>query len=249
MSDRAMNRDLAWPDCYNARDLGGLPAAGGRTTAWRSVIRSDILSRLTADGRQALLEYGVRTIIDLRAAHEAAAEPSLDPVWAGGRLTCLNRPLEHYYPHVGRLIVAARSRAEVYAIILDHYPDAVAGALRAVAGAEPGGVVIHCHGGRDRTGMASALLLRLAGVPAEVVIADYAASQERLRPLFEQIEAEKGPPPADAGFWQRPTATAEMMAQMLAHLDGRYGGVEGYLKAAGLTDSDVVRLRMRLVTD
>jgi hypothetical protein len=59
-------RHLTWEGCYNTRDLGGLPTVDGGETDWQAVIRSDILSRLTAQGRRALLDYhgigsGVRT--------------------------------------------------------------------------------------------------------------------------------------------------------------------------------------------
>ena len=83
------------------------------------------------------------------------------------------------------MIQKAKSRGEVYCIILDHYPDAVAEILRAIVNAPPGGIVIHCHAGKDRTGMVSALLLKLVGVPAELIAADYAESQERDDPGAE----------------------------------------------------------------
>ena len=67
-------RQLAWEACYNARDLGGLPTVDGGYTRWQAVIRTDLLSRLTAQGKRALLDYGVRTIIDLRGPKEVQDE-------------------------------------------------------------------------------------------------------------------------------------------------------------------------------
>ena len=140
-------RHLAWDGCYNARDLGGLPTVDGSETRWQVVIRSDLLSRLTEQGQRALLDYGVRTIIDLRAPQEAQAEPSaFTTATTDLRMpTYLNLPIEKYYPHVSALISKAETRAEVYCIILDHYPDAVVVIMQAIANAQPGGVVIHCH--------------------------------------------------------------------------------------------------------
>lgn len=237
------DRHLSWPHCYNARDLGGLPTEDGKETCRRAVIRSDIANRLTQEGRQALIDYGVRTIIDLRSPQETAEEPSL---FAGdARLAYLNLPLVRGEPHAGILIEQAQTREEEYCIIVDYHADAVAAVMRAILGAEPGGILIHCHAGKDRTGIVVALLLRLAGVPAEVVAADYAQSQQRLWPLYEKIVEEAGGEDK-AGSWLKPTATEEMMAHMLAHLDTDYGGVAAYLSAAGLTAGEMARLKERL---
>jgi protein tyrosine/serine phosphatase len=238
-------RTLNWPACYNVRDLGGLPTATGRTTRWRSIIRADILSRLTEEGQQALFDYGVRTVIDLRGPHEVAEWPY---TLAGmpAELTYLNLPVEKYYPHVGQLISQAQSRAEVYCITADHYPDCIAAILRAIANAQPGGIVLHCHAGKDRTGVIAALLLSLAGVPAAEIAADYAESQVCLWPLYEQMVAEAGGEDK-VGFWTKPTATPEMMVAFLAHLASRYGGVYDYLRSTGLQEEELARVRERLV--
>ena len=76
MSNPQPLRQLAWDACYNARDLGGLPTIDGGQTCWQAVIRTDLLNRLTAPGQCALVDYGVRTIIDLRGPKEVAEEPS-----------------------------------------------------------------------------------------------------------------------------------------------------------------------------
>jgi hypothetical protein len=240
-------RHLDWEGCYNVRDLGGLTTLDGGETRWGAVIRSDLPGRLTAEGRGALLDYGVRTIIDLRPPWEAQEAPSafVEPTAGPEAPIYLNLPLEKYYPHVGALIQKAQTRAEAYCIVLDHYPDAVAEIMRAIANAPPGGVVLHCHSGTDRTGIVSALLLSLAGVSDETIASDYAASQIRLRPLYER-QATKAGDEEDLGFWSRPTATADMMHAMLAHVEGTYGGVRQYLEQAGLSSAEVRRLKSRL---
>jgi protein-tyrosine phosphatase len=253
MKEAVMNRTepkqrhLAWDGCYNTRDLGGLPTVDGSETRWQVVIRSDLLSRLTEQGQQALLDYGVRTIIDLRASQEAQAEPSAftTPTTDLRAPTYLNLPLEKYYPHVSALISKAETRAEVYCIILDYYPDAVVAVMQTIANAQPGGVVIHCHAGKDRTGIVVALLLSLAGVRSDAIAEDYAESQGRLWPLYEQQVAEAGGEAA-IGLWLKPTATLGMMHTMLAHLEAKYGGVRAYLKAGGMADAEIECLARRL---
>ncbi len=252
MTDSATDsatRTLNWPACYNVRDLGGLPTQDGRTTAWRAVVRSDIPARLTAEGRAALLAYGVRTIIDLREPDQVRAEPSIfmeqcdDPAMP----TYLNLPMETREPAVSALIGAAKHRAEVYQIVLDHYPQLIAKVLRAIGQARPGGILLHCHAGKDRTGIIVALLLGLVGVPQESIAADYAESQRCLWPLWEEIVAKVGGE-AQADFWLKPTATPDMMESLIEHLSHRYGGVESYLSAIGLTTVEVTQLRTRLLS-
>ena len=244
--EQTTDRHLAWENCYNTRDLGGLPTRTGKKTRWRSVIRSDILSRLTETGQQALYSYGVRTVIDLRAPKEASNEPSIALTNPDRHLDYMNLPIEKYYPHVGAMIRQAKSRGEVYCIILDHYPDAIAAVMRAVVNARPGGIVIHCRGGQDRTGIISALLLGLVDVPAEIITEDYAESQVRLWPLYEKFLAETVDK-STVGFWEKPTATADMMAHMLDHLDTRYGGIEKYLLSAGLAAEEMGKIKSRLL--
>ncbi|MCB0032784.1 MAG: tyrosine-protein phosphatase [Anaerolineales bacterium] len=151
-------------------------------------------------------------------------------------------------PHVRALIKQAQNRGEVYGLILDHYPENTQWAMHRLTTAVSGGVVMHCQSGKDRTGLMAALLLRLAGVPDEVIVADYALSQERLWPL-EGAEWERQNQIEGSSFWQRPTATAEVMEATLAHLDERYGGVRPYLLYTGLSEQEVDYLAGLLVDE
>jgi protein-tyrosine phosphatase len=237
-------RHLEWEGCYNIRELGGLPTQAGLLTRRQSVIRADLLGQLTPVGERALIAYGVRTIIDLRGPKELEEEPSI-ACGAENELAYLHLSLEKYDPAVSELIDKAATRSEIYCIILDHYPDSVAAIMRAVANAQPGGIVVHCHGGMDRTGIVSALLLALAGVPAEEIVDDYAQSQTRLWPLYEKLVVEAGGA-ENLGRWMKPLAKPEIMHAVLAHLAEQYGGAQAYLEAAGLSSAEIARIKERL---
>jgi protein-tyrosine phosphatase len=170
-------RDLDWPNCTNARDLGGLPTADGGTTRWGAVVRSDGLDRLTDHGWRALEAHGVRTIVDLRNDIERHAEPYTC------RLDVVHVAVEDDTDHEFVARWRPFSTPHYFAAALDRWPDRIAAAIGAVAAAPPGGVVVHCGAGRDRTGLVTMVLLALAGVAAEEIADDYELSTRRLPPL------------------------------------------------------------------
>jgi protein tyrosine/serine phosphatase len=131
-------------------------------------------------------------------------------------------------------------------VFLSHFDRNVAAAIRAVADAPEGGVVIHCAGGKDRTGLLTALLLHVAGVGIDEIAADYALSEERLRPRHEQWFAE-AESEAELERMKRMSQTpAASIKGVFEELERRYGSVEGYLRQAGLTDDELDRARLRL---
>ncbi len=160
-------RHLNWPHCYNARDLGGLPTQTGATTRFGAVVRSDMPTRLSEAGRKMLADYGIRTLVDLREPIEVTQEPSLfladDGTIDDAPKPYFNCPLETRLPHVSAQIHRAKDRADVYCIMLDNYAALFGHALRTIANARPG-VLVHCHAGKDRTGLVSAYYWDLRGL-------------------------------------------------------------------------------------
>ena len=238
-----VTRHLNWEPCWNTRDLGGLPTSDGRQTRWRAIIRSDHLDDLTPAGRQALLDYGVSAIVDLRWPAELAPGGPAFPGRAG-EPQYHSVPLDRHDPAADALLPVVQSRSEAYRILLDHYPHALAEALQAVADAPPGGVVIHCRGGVDRTAIVAAAVLRLAGVTDAAIAEDYALTIERRQPEYERTLAAKGE--AGLGFWDRQNTTGDQILATLAYVDGRYGSLQAFLRAAGLSDAAMARIRARL---
>jgi protein-tyrosine phosphatase len=245
------SRDLTWDGCLNVRDLGGHPTEDGQKTRFGSVVRADSVSQLTPGGWAALVDYGVRTVIDLRGDHEREEDPPRElPVEV--RHVPFMEANEEEWEEIGaelerldELPVVDATR-EAYLIFLERFKPNVGAAVRAVAEAPEGGVVVHCVGGKDRTGLLTALLLHLAGVPIEEIAADYALSEERLRPRhegwFEAAETD-----AERRRLERIAQTPpEVITGVFEELERRYGSVEAYLRSAGVSEQDIALCRSRL---
>jgi protein-tyrosine phosphatase len=245
IEQRERGRLLAWEGLANARDLGGYPAAGGRETRWGAVVRSDSLAALTDAGRAALAAYGVRAVVDLRLPDELARHPNPyatpgDHAIAYTNVSILD-PAAGFPPDTLTL-------ADNYLWSLDRFAGLVADAVSAVATAPEGGVLVHCAAGKDRTGLISALLLGLVGVADETIAADYALTAELLRPRDQEwLEHGPGERADREALAARFAPTAEVMLAVLDGLRSRYGGVEQYLAAAGVSPADLDRLRDRLL--
>ncbi|MBF9128317.1 tyrosine-protein phosphatase [Plantactinospora sp. S1510] len=233
-----IGRHLDWAGCLNIRDLGGLPTGDGRTTRWRAVVRADNLDRLTPDGWAALHAYGVRTVVDLREDDERSTSTERP---AG--IDVVHVPLDDsadtdfWYRCIDDEIDGTPL---YYRPFLDRKPERCVAAVAAVARAGPGVVVVHCGIGRDRTGLASLLLLALVGVTPDAIVADYALSGERLEPYFAEARAAHGDVIGDR-LARRGTTVPESLHAVLAGLDA-----EARLRAAGLAAEDLQALRARL---
>lgn len=211
---------LAWEGCLNVRDLGGLPTEDGRRTRLGAVVRSDNVRKLTDEGWRALAEHGVERIVDLRWPEELTQDPPRDDV------------SDHY--------------VFAYGDWLERYRDRFGTVFAAIAEAE-GPVVVHCMGGKDRTGVVSAVLLRLAGVGYVEIGEDYAVTSVNLEPSTSNwipaIADER-----ERARWEKLRNTpADAIVRVVRDLEARYGDVASYLRAAGLSPEQVERLRNRLV--
>lgn len=238
-------RHLPWDACLNVRDLGGFVTSDGRMTRWRSLIRSDNICRLTWHGRTALVRYGIRTVIDLRSEKELALEHDAfsRPELAG--VTYLNLPQlsdefwsrwhQSLSAYDGDLLTLETSRANLAAMV------------RAIAHAADGGVLIHCHAGKERTGLAAAILLALAGVDYETINADHVRSDRYLEPLYEAWVAQVEDPAVRERGTTRLHVAKDQMRRTLTTVQERFGGAERYLLDCGVERADLERVRDRML--
>ena len=141
------------------------------------LIRSANLSFLSPQGRAALLRAGISRILDLRNR----SERQIDPAPFASRPEYLNLPLLPYRDRAMNAASAtARSNADVYRTYLDHAGNQIASIFGAMHDAPPGLLLVHCHAGKDRTGLVAALAQDLCGLPREQIMAEYAESDEHL---------------------------------------------------------------------
>ena len=243
-------RHLPWPNCSNVRELGGYPIAGGGQVRWRALLRGDNLCRLTPEGCSTLVDYGVRTIIDVRSASELALarHPFRGRESRPDRPVYLNLPLLDEADVMGTEALSdLESPQQVNESILERYRGQIAAVVRGIAAAPPGAVLIHCHAGKDRTGLIIALVLALIGVPESVIADDYAASNIYLQPLYEEMLADASEDPVRRERLARNlVCQPETVFDTLRFLDNRYGGVRSYLASAGLTQRDIDQLHCRI---
>ena len=239
-------RELAWDGCINVRDLGGHPTRDGGETRYGAIVRADSVRLLNEAGWAALVDYGIRTVLDLRGDHEREEDPPADvsvDVVHVPFMEASDKEWEEIGPEIDAASAAApdvaTSTRDVYLIFLERFKANVAAAIRAVANAREGGIVVHCVGGKDRTGLLSAFLLDLAGVAPEDIAADYALSEERLRPRHEAWFAAADTEEELERLRRIAQTPAASMVGVFAELDRRYGSVEGYLRSAGLTDEEL----------
>jgi protein-tyrosine phosphatase len=243
------SRDLVWDGLLNVRDLGGHSTEDGGETRFDEIVRADTVRRLSDEGWRALLDYGIRTIVDLRTDGELQADPPAELPVTAVHVPFLEED-EEVFREVEEAAAAATGQAAstraVYLIFLERFRSNVAAAITAIAEAPAGGVVVHCMGGKDRTGLTTALLLRMSGVGIDDIAADYALSEERLRPRHDAWIAE-AETEAERERLRRIVATpAEAMVGVLEELERRYGTVEAYLRAGGAPADIGERVRARL---
>jgi protein-tyrosine phosphatase len=226
-------RHLLLDGTRNVRDVGGYPAAGGRRTRWRTLLRSDELTRIPPVTRDALEALGLRQVIDLRWPEELVTAPN---VFRGsGRVRYTSIPLlaDDPTPHAGL--------AGMYRHVLDARGTQLADVVRALLAEDGLPAVIGCAAGKDRTGVTIALLLDLAGVPRDVIVEDYAMSAAYFASAVAHIELDD---------WRSGSLVVdsppEFIESALAHLDERHGGARRLLHRHGLTDGELDRLVDRL---
>lgn len=198
-----MSRSLDVDGLVNARDLGGLRCADGTVTPRGVFFRSENVDWIRPAGWDELRALGVRTVVDLRQPGERARDVQARPAWLNTVAVDLDglENAEFWKDYWDNGLVGT---ALYFIPHLMAMPNRAGCVLSALARAPAGGVLFHCMGGRDRTGLISLLLLAAADVETEEIVSDYmetvrlgavraaAADRNNAEPMIEQLCATRG---------------------------------------------------------
>ena len=232
----------------NFRDLGGYPVARGSRVRSGRVFRSDGLHRLVKADIEKLEALDIEKVFDLRSDLELAGDGIGEFERRRGRhvhLPLIDVTLD---PFDGSIDWAQMDLQQRYLEMLRKGGHAIRVIFEAAADPRAGPLVFHCSGGKDRTGVVSALLLRALGVSDDDVVADYAASQGYLASFIERYRdllIERGIDPEAVDYLT--SSPPERMRHTLAELDRLWGSTERYLGSVGVSAAVLEGLEARLL--
>ncbi|GHC95611.1 tyrosine-protein phosphatase [Novosphingobium pokkalii] len=239
----------------NFRDLGGYPAADGKTVRWGLIYRAGATPLLTPADVAQVRGLGLATMVDLRSDEERR----LAPTRLAGQVH------QDAVPYSMMALFAGAQGGKMPSnggALYRQFPTLLAPQVRLVFDrlkAQAGPIEYNCSAGQDRTGFMTALILAALGTPRAVILRDYDLSTALRRPEWEmpKIDAAKASDPVAkmfAGYQANPAMARPQplhdpdgrpfLASAMDEIDARYGSVEGYLeKVAGVTAADIAMLR------
>ena len=243
------DRWLQFEGVDNVRDAGGLPLRDGGRTRFGELFRSANLRHVTdVDVAHLVDVVGLRLVIDLRTAREIDRDGPTLVAGAGVDTVALS-----FLPEDGEALPETGDDSDPllrsYLGYLVDRTENVVQAVRLLGGPDVGPTLVHCAAGKDRTGVLLALVLDAVGVEREAVIADYALSAEHVEAMFRRWTTAFNREMPDDLTPHLPRA--EVIATVLARLDDQHGsggrdGAAGWLRANGLDEASLDRLRARL---
>ncbi len=251
MVNSQFRRCMQWGNCYNVREIGGYRTQLGGHTRWRAFIRADNLGRLTPEGKDALVSYGVETIIDLRDRREVEISPTIEIASSNNptSLTIINLPLMEMDSESGTgNFYHLTSIEELYLWMLGSFQSNIARIMKGIADSKDGTVAFYCHSGKDRTGLIAAMLLDVVHVPGSIIAEDYALSSRLLEPARETLFADFALTPERReklkSFMGSPPGA---ILAALHYINSTYGSVVDYLLSGGVTTDDLYRIKSRFL--
>lgn len=232
----------------NFRDIGGYRTRGGRAVKWRRIFRSDAHHPMKPeDIAFAADELKIRTIIDLRSNDELAK-------YGKSPLT-EKQAAYHHLPFLTSAMLVNQNDPRVTGDVAKHYAhmmvgaaDKIAAAVTTLADDENHPAVIHCMGGKDRTGILTAVVLGVLDVNEEEIISDYALTEVYLGDFLQRLKGTPGYEKTAERFSPTMfTAKPETMERLLQWVKAKYRDMGGYLRSIGVPDETVARLRQFLL--
>jgi protein-tyrosine phosphatase len=234
----------------NFRDAGGYKTKEGKTVITGRVFRSADISKLTDTDLQLMAGKHIRTVIDFRGVKESAAAPdkllpatdyilcsagsdSLPDMKQIAMLVKQGGFLEKFYGDASLPYYGARYRPFFQKLLTL---------------SDTASLLYHCTGGRDRTGMASALLLYALNVPQQTIEADFVASNVYLAPMHQKMykSMAQGTQLDTATVRKEMELRPELLHIFFSAITRKYGSVEKFMEQElGLGKKELALLRKK----
>lgn len=250
------SRRLNFSGASNFRDLGGYETVDGRKVRWELLFRSDSLHRLSVSDLRYLSALTLDRIIDFRAEHEKKEQPDQLPMEMAGRVVeipILDSSTKIWHDSREELVKNLKSidpaqyMLKTNIELATRFSPEIRRFIGELISANGQPVLFHCAAGKDRTGFAAAILLRILGVPHEIVLQDYLLTNRYFLPRHQRglvlLRLWKGRAAAAAvsGFME---ARPEYLTAAFGAIYREFGSFEEYVfKSLDLTMHDTERLR------
>jgi len=239
-------RRIELEGAVNFRDLGGYPAEGGRTTRWRTIYRSDSLADLTSSDLSGFQQLGINTLCDFRLSEESERKPNRLPHGHGINVVPLRFIPEGALDMLSAINSGQYGPADVEREVLIHYKKFVNDhgseyrrVFELILSKESLPLLMHCTSGKDRTGFAAAAVLLAVGVPREIIVRDYAMTNDYRRDVGHLFSNTVSKPTIDT----LTSANPRYIEAALEEIDVRFGSAEAWLESLGVSPSRRARLR------
>ena len=257
MNSASEKRHIPLDGTPNFRDLGGYETAEGQTVKWRKIFRSGTLAELSDEDHRLIETLAIRKIYDLRTDDERATYPSRLPSSGLAVVTLAihgrdvvrgeDFDLEAYLRSLTADEFVKGIKESYHAFVIAH-----AHQYRALFDhldqQNEGAALIHCAAGKDRTGVACALVLHALGVPEETILHDYKLTNQFLDDDYRtNRKAQLIPEGVDFDVEVEDALFEARHEYIQAAFDAIYsefGSLDGYLTGA-LDVSDHKRQRLR----
>lgn len=221
----------------NCRDIGGYPAENGATQFGR-FLRCGIVRRPEDWEIEKLESLNVKTVIDLRGVYEAELTP-LDLERINGA-DVYNLPLYEFNVATNQGMNLPLD--EIYDMIINTQQEHIAKVLHTIAHAKDGVIMYNCFFGKDRTGILTMLLLSIAGVSHEDIIADYQQTYTYVKGYIKENSDILWDQNSEKHF-----SLPETIEKVLDMINAEYGSVIAYIKSLGITEEELNSIKTKLI--
>lgn len=242
----------------NCRDIGGWKTnnptwSTGKHIKWGIIFRSGSLDAVTIEGQRSIKELGIRKVFDFRFSFETK-----------GFDFELLKDVEFVSLAVGEnegdgskvyldMANSWKNYDSVYEYLLDQVVPTYKQIFHHLRDSQDP-ILYHCSAGKDRTGILTAVILKMLGVPNEIIAAEYELTVEGMKASDEHTPASLVPFLKQLGLHEHPAldniqdSKYEVMLETLLKLDKKYGKIENYLEVKlGLTNDDISTIRAHLL--